>query len=97
MATLNFTLDPETVTLDQMCNLEEVLAQDRSALQIRDIRSLLAGFVCDDSGTLLSSEAGTTVVGAMSLRDIMQALDAMGSSLEAVKQNAVPPRGGGSS
>jgi hypothetical protein len=84
MPALNLKADIQRVTLDDLIELEN------PTRSVRFIRDFLARFATDEAGEYLKEAEARKVIGALTLAEARDAVEALGISLREVQDNAIP-------
>ena len=76
--------------------LEREALEERDALTMRKMRDLVARFVVDADGEAVEEEAARSLVGRMTMTQLVETMDEMGGSFETMKDEAVSGEASGS-
>lgn len=90
MATVRLHLDQSRVTIGELLQLEE-LSEQGSKARLRDLHDALLGFVVDEGGAPLDSDAASAAIRLMTVGDMMTSVQSL---YEALQERALPPTTG---
>ena len=86
-----FNLNPDALKVKDLIFIEEhVMGMDLSRAKISDLRDILARFVCDENDQRLDAQVAAQEIEELTLNQLIQAAQALTSSVKQVKENAVP-------
>jgi hypothetical protein len=84
---LKFKIDTDRLTFGDLLSLESAKTQAMA--------DLMARCLTDEAGEYYPVEKAESIIRAIPLKDLSGVVEAFGKEMEALKNSAVPPVGGG--
>lgn len=93
---LNLSFDPNIVSVEALIKLEELTNLPDQQMSTRALVEALVGFVVDEEGRLMEPGPARQLLGQLTIRQLMEALQQLGASLQRLREAAIPPALSGS-
>jgi hypothetical protein len=85
---IEFRLDIERVTLDDLIMVDELQAGNIPA---RQLKSFVSRFIVDETGTYLPEADAFTLAGKLSVGELRRTFESLGDKVKELQVTAVPP------